>query len=129
MKIKNEQLYVKNRMYVPENEVLQLHLLQQHHNSSIHGHPGYKAIYRMIQVNYFWFEMAKHCKQYASNCLMCRHTKTYMVQKQGFLNLLLISNRKWIDLLLDFVVKLPKYRRRNRVFQYILVVIDWLTKQ
>ena len=27
LKIKSEQLYVKNRMYVPENEALQLHLL------------------------------------------------------------------------------------------------------
>ena len=45
LKIKNEQLYVKNRMYVPENKLLQLFLLQQHHDSLIHGQPGYKAIY------------------------------------------------------------------------------------
>lgn len=73
--------------------------------------------------------MAKHCKQYASNCSMCRRTKVYTVQKQGFLNPLLISNRKWIDLSLDFVVKLPKCRRRNRIFQHILVVVDRLIKQ
>ena len=40
LKIKSEQLYVKNRMYVPENEVL-----QQHCNLPIHGHPVYKDIY------------------------------------------------------------------------------------
>ena len=28
LKIKSQQFYVKNRMYVPENEILQLHLLQ-----------------------------------------------------------------------------------------------------
>ena len=34
-----------------------------------------------------------------------------------------------MDLSLDFVVKLPKCRRRNRVFQHILVVVDRLTKR
>ena len=53
LKIESEQLYMKNRMYISENEVLQLHLLQQHHNSPIHGHPKYKAIYQKIQTNYF----------------------------------------------------------------------------
>ena len=129
LKIKNKQLYVKNKMYVPENEALQLHLLQQHHDSPIHSHSGYKVMYQIIQANYFWFEMAKYCKQYASNYSICRHTKTYMVQKQSFFNPLPIPNRKWIDLLLDFVVKLPKCCRRNRVFQHILVVVDRLTKQ
>ena len=74
LKIKNKQLYMKNRIYVSENEVLQLHLLQQHNNSPIHGHLGYKVLYQKIQTNYFWFDMAKYCKQYTSNCLTCRHT-------------------------------------------------------
>ena len=86
-------------------------------------------MYRTIQTNYFWFEMAKYCKQYVSNCSTCRRTKAYTVQKQGLLNPLLIPNRKWIDLLLDFFVKLPKYWQQNRVFQHIFMVIDWLTKR
>ena len=73
--------------------------------------------------------MAKYCKQYISNCLICKCTKAYIVQKQGLLNPLPIPNRKWMDLLLDFVIKLPKCCRRNCVFQYIFVVVDRLTKQ
>ena len=76
---KNGQFYVKNKMYVPENEALQLYLLQQHHDPHIRGHLEYKAIYCMIQANYFWFEMAKYCKQYASNCSTCRRTKAYTI--------------------------------------------------
>ena len=129
LKIESKQLYVKNKMYVPENKPLQLFLLQQHHDPPIHDHTGYKAMYQKIQEGYFWFDIAKPCKQYASNCLICRWIKAYTVQKQGLLNALPISNRKWMDLSLDFVVKLPKYRQRNRVFQYILVVVDWLTKR
>ena len=86
-------------------------------------------MYQKIQANYFWFDIAKHCKQYASNCLTYRCIKAYIVKKQGLLNLLPISNRKWIDLLLNFVVKLPKCRQQNYVFQHILVVMDQLTKK
>ena len=52
-----------------------------------------------------------------------------MIQKQGFFNLLLIPNRKWIDLSLDFVVKLLKCWQQNCIFQHILVVVDQLTKK
>ena len=68
-------------------------------------------------------------KWYASNCSTCRHMKAYTVQKQGLFNLLPIPNRKWMDLSLDFIVKLPKSRQQNCVFQHILVVVDQLTKQ
>ena len=79
LKIESKLLYVKNRMYILENKLLQLFLLQQHHNSPIHSHLGYKAMYWKIQANYFWFDMTKHCKQYASNCSMYRRTKAYKV--------------------------------------------------
>ena len=116
-------------MYVPNDKNLQLFLLQQHHNPLTQGHPGFKAMHRKLQENWFWFGMANHCKQYATNCATCRHTKAYNTKKQGLLNSLLIPNRKWMDLLLDFVVHLPECHRRNRVFQHILVVVDRLTKQ
>ena len=53
LKIESKRLYVKNRIYIPENKALQLHLLQQHHNPLIHGYPGYKAMYQKIQKEYF----------------------------------------------------------------------------
>ena len=73
--------------------------------------------------------MPRDCKQYTTNCLVCRRTKAYNTKKQGLLNPLPIPSRKWIDLSLDFVVNLPECRRRNRNFQHILVVVDRLTKE
>ena len=34
----------------------------QHHDPPAQGHPGYKAMLRNMQENYFWFDMAAHCK-------------------------------------------------------------------
>ena len=81
-----------------------------------------------MQNKYFWPNMAKDCKQYATNCGSCKRTKAYTIQKQGLLNLLPISNQKWMDLSLNFVVKLPKYRCRNQSFQHILVIVNRLMK-
>ena len=38
------KLYVKGKMYVPNEEKLRLLLLQQHHNPAIQGHLGHKAM-------------------------------------------------------------------------------------
>ena len=73
--------------------------------------------------------MPQDCKQYITNCLVCRHIKAYNTKKQGLLNSLLIPNQKWIDLSLDFVVELPECHQRGRIFRHILVVVDRLTKQ
>lgn len=80
----------------------------QHHDPPAQGHPGYKAMLRNMQENYFWFDMAAHYKQYAVNCSTCRRIKVYNVKKQGLLNPLPVRNRKWMDLSLDFVVRLPE---------------------
>ena len=48
---RNTRLYMKNRMYVPDNEELRLFLLQQHHDPPIQGHSGYKTMLRKLLEN------------------------------------------------------------------------------
>ena len=38
------RLYVKDRMYMPNDNSLKLFLLQQHHNPPTQSHPGYKTM-------------------------------------------------------------------------------------
>ena len=126
---RSTRLYMKGRMYVPDNEELRLFLLQQHHDPPIQGHPGYKTMLWKLLENWYWLEMPQDCKRYAINCSMCRRTKAYNTKKQGLLNPLPIPHRKWVDLLLDFVVDLLQCHRRNRIYCHILVVVDRLTKR
>ena len=46
-----KRLYVKHRMYVPNDKNLQLFLLQQHHNSATQSHPRFKAMHQKLQKN------------------------------------------------------------------------------
>ena len=127
-RIDRDKLYIKRRLYILENNELKVCVLRQHHNSPEQGYPGHKTMFRSIQNRYFWPNMAKNCKKYAVNCDTYRRTKAYNVQKQGFLNPLSIPNQKWMDLSLDFVVKLPKCCLRNWTYQHIFVIVYKLTR-
>ena len=91
---RNTRLYVKSKMYVPNDENLKLFLLQQHHNPPTQSHPGYKAMLWKLLKNWYWLGMPGDCKRYATNCLVCRRTKAYNTKKQGLLNPLPIPNQK-----------------------------------
>ena len=41
---RSTRLYIKSKMYVPNDKKLKLFLLQQHHDSPLQGHPGHKAM-------------------------------------------------------------------------------------
>ena len=86
------RLYVKGKMYVPNDQNLKLFLLQQHHEPAMQGHPGYKAMLQKLLENWYWLRMPRDCKQYATNCSTCRRTKAYNTKKQGLLNPLPIPN-------------------------------------
>ena len=50
---RSTRLYVKSKMYVPNDENLKLFLLQQHHNPPTQGHPGYKAMLWKMLENWY----------------------------------------------------------------------------
>ena len=72
--------------------------------------------------------MKKNCRKYAVNCSICKRSKAYNDQKQKLLTSLFISQRKWRDLFLNFVIKLSKCHRRGRIYENILMIVNKLTK-
>lgn len=110
--VRENRVYFKNRLWIPDSEIVQLHLLRAHHDPPMQGHPGYHGMYAKLKENYYWAGMKEACKKYASNCSVCRRAKAFNTQKQGLLAPLPVPQRKWADLSMDFVVKLPKCRRK-----------------
>ena len=90
----SKRLYLRRKMYAPNDKNLQLFLLQQHHDPPTQSHPGFKPILRKLQENWFWIGMANSCKQYATNCATSSRTKAYNTKKQSLLNPLPIPNVK-----------------------------------
>ena len=73
--------------------------------------------------------MKEACRRYVTNCSICRKVKAYNTQKQRLLAPLPIFEKKWIDLSMNFVMNLPKCRRKNRVYENILIVMNRLIKK
>ena len=51
---RSTRLYVKSKIYVPNDQNLKLFLLQQHHKPAMQSHPGYKAMFWKLLKNWFW---------------------------------------------------------------------------
>jgi hypothetical protein len=86
-------------------------------------------MFHSMSSNYFWPEMKDDCQRYAINCVICRRSKVYNTQKQELLMSLSISQRKWLNLSLDFVKFLFECTRREQTYRHILMIVNRLIKR
>jgi len=129
LSVRDGRLWFNNsRLYVPENSPLRLRIMDMHHKDRLAGHPGPKAMYRLLLRNYYWSNMKQDCLRYANNCTICHRAKARNVKKQGLLKPLPIPQYKWVDLSMDYIEELPPCRRHGRTYRHMLVIVDRLTK-
>ena len=60
---------------------------------------------------------------------MCKQAKAAQDTYQGLLQPLPVSEWVWIDIIIDFVMGLPKYKAYRQIYDVILIIIDWLFKE
>jgi hypothetical protein len=101
-----------------------LSLMQEMHDQFAFDHLNVNKIIRLLRRNYRWSEMIRDVKQFIRNCHTCKRAKTIKNKYNELLNSLSISNRSWIDIILDFVIELSDSRDYNAV----LMIIDRLNK-
>ena len=127
-------IYEKTRFLVPngtdEDNSFRTEVLRLHHDPPLIGHPGRERTYELLQRNYWWPRMHLAVKRYCRNCRTCYRAKPSRFKLQGVLKPLPISQQKWKDLTMDFIVNLPETidlwgQKGNN----ILVVCDRLTKE
>ena len=68
--------------------------------------------------------MRANLKNHIRECGVCQQMKHETGHPSGLLQPLLIPNKPWIAVSMDFVVGLPKSQRMN----VVMVVVDRLTK-
>ncbi len=127
--IKNNLLYLKNKLIVLTFDLLRFRLLKRFHDLFIEEHFKYKAMFHAMFSSYFWSQMKDDCRRYAVNCVICRKSKAYNTQKQELLTSLSISQRKWLNLSLNFVKFLFKCTRKKRTYKHVLIIVNRLIKQ
>ncbi|KAK8701329.1 hypothetical protein V6N13_019717 [Hibiscus sabdariffa] len=118
-------LYFKNRMFVPNDEVLRKEMLEEAHQSSFSIHPGSVKMYKDLKPLYWWLGMKSTITYYVSRCLTCQKVKVEHRAPTGLLQPLKFPLWKWERITMDFVSGLlitpPKY-------DSVWVIVDRLTK-
>ena len=113
------------RLYMPENNLLRMEVIQKHHNSPVAGHPGYKKTLDLLQRNYYWPEMATTVKEYIARCDTCQRFKGSNAAPAGLLHPLETPSLPWEHISADFITDLPL----SHSFDAILTVVDQFSKE
>ena len=82
-------------------------------------------MYQDLKKNFWWPDMKKDIADWVSKCLTCQKVKTKHQRPSGLIQPLEIPEWKWENIVMDFVVGLPRTKANHDA---IWVSIDRLTK-
>ena len=68
-------IYLKQRLYVPNQSRIKNLIMDEFHISHYAGHPGYQKMITAIWKEYFWPGMKKSIVEYLVQCLECQQIK------------------------------------------------------
>nr|KYP38490.1 Retrotransposable element Tf2 [Cajanus cajan] len=117
-------LFFKNKMVIPAKSPWIPKLLDEFHSTPQGGHSGFLRTYRRVAANLYWQGMKTDIMKYVQSCDICQRQKYTTAVPGGLLQPLVIPERIWEDISLDFITGLP----RSKGFEAILVVVDRLSK-
>ena len=127
--IKENLFYVKNRVYVFQNDELYVEILRHIHETSSEGHVERVTTYDRVNRFYYWSKMTDIVARYVKECHHCKRTKHYREEKQDLLKSLPISDRYFRDISINFIISLPKCERNEKSYQHIMITVDRLSKK
>jgi hypothetical protein len=89
------------------------------------GYSGKNLTYALLSRQFFWPNAAREVRQILSNCAICKKTTIWRERKKGLLKPLLIPERAFAEILIDFITDLPITKKKST---NCLMVVDRLTK-
>jgi hypothetical protein len=118
-------LWFKDRLVVPRKEALKRKILDEAHMLRYSIHLGSTKMYHDLSQQFWWARMKHETARYVSECDTCRKVKPDYMKPGGLLQPLSVSDWKWDDISIDFIVGLPLTARK---YNSIWVIVDRLTK-
>ena len=118
-------LWRDNHIYVPDSNDLRLQVLHYKHNHLTAGHFGQNKTINLVRREYTWPRLHDFVKDFCKSCTNCYRAKTPHHRPYRSLKQLLILEKPWNSISMDFIEKLPA----SSGYTAILVVVDRLTKQ
>ncbi len=122
-KVLNEVLWKNDRLWVSQSMIIQL--IRKAHDLLINDHSDMNWTLNLLRQSYCWSKMRTTIKHYIRNCYVCCRSKASRDWINKLLKSLSISEQRWQDISLNFIINLLKSDESNA----ILTVIDWLSKE
>jgi hypothetical protein len=116
-------LFYNDKLWVSIDES-RLDVIREVHDQSTMKHSKIRRIYKFVKKVYYWSEMRDFIERYIRNCHVCKRFKASRDRYFELLNLLLISNKFWIDITMNFVIELFMSKK----FNVILMIVNKLIK-
>ena len=123
--IKDDIIYNKKRIYVPDNALIKTQIISEHHDTIVSGHLGVAKTSELIARKFYWPRMYADIKKYVVSCLPCQSNKPSQQVPIGLLQPLPIPTSRWETITMDFITGLPKTKNNNDA---IVVWVDKLSK-
>jgi Integrase zinc binding domain len=118
------RLRFRGLLYVPENNMFRLRIMQLCHDSAITDYSGRAKTFALLRRNYYWPKDYSDVRKYVKFCQMCRRVKGVKHAFYGTLKSLSVPNGRWKDISMDFIMALPFSNGHD----VILVVVNRLIK-
>jgi hypothetical protein len=125
-KLRNDEILLYMiKIYVPNYHELRSTILKEMHNVAYVGHPRYQKKFAAVKSQYYWPGMKREIDEYIAKCLECQKIKAVHSHPTRLVQPLPIPKWKWEVVSMDFITKFTRTRKQH---DYIMVVVDNLTK-
>jgi hypothetical protein len=74
-KICENNIYYRNRLFIPENTELKVQIIYRTYNSEAGGHPGRMKTTELVSKLYFWPKITYDIQNYVKSCQLYKGVK------------------------------------------------------
>ena len=117
---KNYSLWYKDYLYLCRNSELKQNILFELYTSPLGGHSGFLKTYHRVKKEIFWDGLKSDIQKFVVEFLVCQQNKVETIKTPGLLQPLSIPSQLLEEVLMDFIIGLPKSKGNN----FIMVVVD-----
>lgn len=126
---KNNVLWFRRRLVIPEEGSLRHEILKNHHDAPRSGHMGANKTAELILRKFHWPHLMEDVRRYVAECPRCQGARVPRHKPYGLLQTLELPAHPFQQISLDFLTGLPESRRDDGiVYDAILVVVCRMTK-
>ena len=118
----NEILYHDSQLWISFNELLQMNLIREIHDQSSVDHSDILRTVKIIKRNYYWSFMRKTIDRYIRNCYICQRSKTSRDKSNDLLQSLSISEQRWQDIAMNFIIDLSDSSEYNAILTIVEIM-------